>query len=334
MGRRTISLMDDKRQKLISGLENRFTSFTSALVDELNARQFYFGEQRKAHLLNIDPELIVRHALPYCITEEAYFDLSDYGVQFLAAVILIHTLALTRIDDYYDGGNISKHGDALDVQALAYALSGTHEGIITLLKLAPKAKELVKMLGVTNFVHSRMYKDYTERYRYAYLESPEKRLQSYLYSPKSRLLGSGYWEVMARASFVQRGKAFPAYLHTVDINLRKFRQIIDELADIEEDLNGGLITAPVLYALSAHPYPELVKRSIIEHWTKGRDRATKRLLTQLIEETKVRNWVYEQAMIYYTGAMRELDSKLGKRGDGYRQLFEFKRAKLETLAAK
>lgn len=319
-------VMDETRRVYISELENRFRPFTDALNKELQGWRFNFAEQKVAHLLHLNQALIIRHSFPYCISEETYFSLSDRDVKFFAAVILLHSLALTRIDDYYDGGYKTKGGN-LKVDGVAYSLSATHEAIIALLKRAPNTTELAKLLKVTAFVHARMYKDYTERYRQDYLEQPEQRLQTYLYSSKSRLLGSGYWEVMARASFAQRGKAFPSYLHSVDIKLRKLRQIVDELTDVEEDLRGGLITLPVLHALTQKP--RAVRKSILNYWRP--DGESNPSMAQLLEETQTKKWVYEQAMPLYWAAMKELDTRLGNRGDGYRRLFEYKRAKLEML---
>lgn len=321
-------IMDKGRRAYISELEDRFKPFTDALNKELQGWRFNFAEQKTAHLLHLDQSLVVRHSLPYCISEETYFSLSDQDVKFFAAVILLHSLALTRIDDYYDGGHKTK-GGTLKVDGIAYSLSATHEAVIALLKRTPNVTELAKLLKVTAFVHARMYKDYTERYRQDYLDHAEQRIQTYLYSSKSRLLGSGYWEVMARASFTQRGKIFPAYLHSVDIKLRKLRQIVDELADVEEDLRGGLITLPVLHALTLKP--KVTRQSILKYWQSNSEDKNGSSITQLLEETHTKKWISHQAMPLYWAAMKELDTRLGNRADGYRRLFEYKKAKLEML---
>jgi hypothetical protein len=318
--------MDASRQAIIRELEAKFRPFTDALGKELRAWEFSFPEQRSAHLLHLDQQLVVRHALPYCLTEEALFDLDDGDVKFFAAVILLHSLALTRIDDYYDGGNQS--ADPLTVDSIAYSLSATHEAAISLIRQAPNAKELANMLSITNFVHARMYKDHTERYRSEFLDRPNQRLKAYLHSPKSRLLGSGYWEVMARASFAQRGERFPGYLHGIDIKLRKFRQIIDELADVEEDLRGGLVTLPVLHLLANHPQAQQIRHSIADNW---QNPSAAIAISQLIQETNTVDWIRLQAMQLYESAISELDDNLGQRAEGYRRLFEFKRAKLDLL---
>lgn len=319
---------ESKRKLMLSELEQRFEPFTNALVSELQNWQFTFKEQRLVHLLHLDPALVVRHSLPYCITQEAYFGLDEQDVGFFAAIILLHSLALTRIDNYYDGGNQTR-GGVLNVEDIAYSLGATHEAAAALLKRTPNTTELAKLLEVTTFVHARMFKDHLERYNPAFLERPEQQLQAYLHSSKSRLLGSGYWEVMARAAFVQHGKPFPMHLHSIDIKLRKLRQIIDELADVEEDLRGGLITLPLLHALTQKP--ELMRQNIQNYWhAKDEAKDCSHILASLAE-TQTKQWIYSQAMALYESAMDELDTHLGNSGDGYRQLFEFKRAKLEML---
>lgn len=318
------------REELIAGLETKYRDFTDALYEELRTREFPFKEQQAAHLEYLDKKLIVRHALPYCITEDAFFGLDAQSVKFLASVLLLHSLALTRMDDYYDGGSHTKSVRELNIHMLAYSLSATHESLMSLLGQSPDARELVKLLNVTKFVHARMYKDYTERYKTEFLERPHARLAAYVHSPKSRLLGSGYWEVMARASFVQRGEAFPGYLHLVDIDLRKFRQLIDELADIDEDLRGGLITLPVLHVLSTHKQSSIIKKRVIDYWSSDMTAELPELALYL-EESKTKEWIYVQAMSLYDDAMKRLDSKLSRRNKEYKQLFDFKRAKLESL---
>lgn len=317
------------RQKLIHELEDQFAPFTHELCSELRAQHFYFKEQRLAHQFHLDARLVVRHALPYCITEQTYFGSSQPDVQFFAGVILLHSLALTRIDNYYDGGHKAKDICELDVSALAYSLTATHEALDRLLKHAPDTRKLAHLLSVTNFVHSRMYKDYTERYRPEYLLLPEKRIDHYLHSQRSRLLGSGYWEVMARASFVQRAKPFPAHLHAIDIKLRKFRQMIDELADVEEDVCSGLVTLPVLHALAHHKQTAILRSKIIKCWDHKAAEAAG--IDTFLHESGTHAWIHKQAMELHDAAMKELDQALGERDEGYRRLFEYKRQKLELL---
>jgi hypothetical protein len=136
---------------------------------------------------------------------------------------------------------------------------------------------------------------------------------------------------MARASFARRGKTFPAYLHTIDTKLRKFRQMIDELADIDGGLQGGLVTLPVLHALSTHPRSVALRQHISEIWNGN---ATGTQVGQFLEESNTSQWMYGQAMCLYDDAMSELDEKLDSKGDGYRKLFEYKRSKLESLLNK
>lgn len=314
------------RQDYIRGLEERYRPFTKVLHDKLREWRFHFVEQQHAHHRHIDERLIVRHALPYCITEETFFGLNEDDVDFLAAVMLLHSLALTKIDDYYDGGNQTKGGE-LQVDAIAYSLSATHEAMTQLVAVAPNGLELARMLDVTNFVHSRMYKDYTERYRPEYLDAPQSRLDTYLHSPTSRLLGSGYWEVMARAAFVQRGMAFPEYLRQLDHKLRKLRQLVDELADVEEDIRGGLVTLPILHALVNHINPGEVQREIMCIWQGGNTRR----LRELLVEAQTAEWVREKAQLLHAESMRELDATIGRTDKGFRELFQYKLAKLKEI---
>lgn len=41
--------------------------------------------------------------------------------------------------------------------------------------------------------------------------------------------------------------------------------------------------------------------------------------------------MYDQAMALYDSAMHDIDASFGSRGDGYRQLFIYKKIKLDML---
>ena len=84
-----------------------------------------------------------------------------------------------------------------------------------------------------------------------------------------------------------------------------------------------------MYALSQRP--KAVRQSITSYWHADNTNSTVSSIDNLLRETKTKKWVYKQAMPLYWSAMKELDARLGNRGDGYRRLFEYKRAKLEML---
>lgn len=320
------------RAQIITDLEHKYDGFLTGLLESLRNQQFIFEEQRVAHLRMLDSKLVIRHALPYCITEEAFFEIDDSYIPFFTAVILLHTLALTKIDDYYDGGYRTKYPDAkLDVSALAYSLSATHESILSLITKSPDSTQLVGLLNITRFVHARMNKDSTERYDPRYLHVSDDTLNDYLYNSNSRLLGSGYYEVMARASFVQRGKAFPAALHELDTKLRRFRQIIDELEDVRQDLAGGLITLPIIHLLQNSRHPRDVRRIIQASW-KADEVIDPDWLDYQFATTHTKQWIYDHAKTIYDEAIAAIDDLPTPRSEGYRKLFDYKRAKLDQLA--
>jgi hypothetical protein len=317
-------------EDILTALEQKFAPFTAQLIQTLQDQTFIFQEQKDAHLLHIDERLIIRHALPYCITEDLYFKLDERYIPFFSAVIMLHSLALTKIDDYYDGGHKTKSPiKQLTVDSLAYSLGITYEAMMRLLDLTPDTKELAKLLNITNFVHSRMYKDSVERYKTMCLEASQHALDTYLYGPHSRLLGSGYYEVMARASFVQRGEQFPEYLHELDIKLRKYRQIIDELEDVEQDLRAGLVTLPVLHMLLKHKHSRQIRKTILQSWED--DLLDTTSIRRALNETNTYQWINEEATKLYKSAMTDIDCKFRNSGDGYRTLFNFKKAKLDSL---
>ncbi|MCL2280808.1 hypothetical protein FWC31_02900 [Candidatus Saccharibacteria bacterium] len=304
------------RAQIIEGLEKQNRDFTKALLEELENQKFNFPEINKIHKNHLDKKLIVRHALPFCITERTFFG-EPANVDFFTNIILLHTLALTRIDDYYDGKN-----DNIKVENLAYALSVTHTAISKIVGSDFTNKQMKDLIDITKFVHARMFKDSLERYDEKFLHNPRKNLNSYLTSPKSRIFASGYWEVMARASFVSRGKNFPWVLHSLNEKLRKLRQVVDEYFDVEEDLRGGLVTLPTLYVLANSERSNEFKEQIIEFWHGG----SEPILSEFLEETNVKDWMKNLAKNIYSSAITEL--KLIEKDAGYKNLFDYKLAKI------
>ena len=314
------------RAEIISRLEKQNKDFTDCLLDKLRRRKFDFATLGELHAAHLDEKLIVRHALPFCITERTFFGEPPAGADFFANIILLHTLALTRIDDYYDGAD-----DDIRVDNLAYALAATQTAARELFADKTFSRNnyqgIAQLLDVTKFTHARMFQDSIERYDERLLQNPRRRRAEYLTSRRSRLFASGYWEVMARASFARRGRAFPRILHRLDDKLRRLRQIVDEFYDVEEDLAAGLVTLPTLYILSESDKADEFRDEIVAFWHGGAAPRVRELMT----ETGADAWLKNLATAVYRDGVKELRSV--RRDAGYRALFDYKIEKLCPRAA-
>jgi hypothetical protein len=192
---------------------------------------------------------------------------------------------------------------------------------------------------VSGFVVLRMHQDWSERYSEALLEGTSQQLHEYLYSPVSRLLGSGYWEVMVRGSFASHSSAPPGPLLQSIQELRKLRQVVDDIADFEEDLRAGLVTTPLLFALQSPEHRERLSDAVRALWRSREMEAAdstdaivaeiRALVTSSAgfdKSSRLANTIWENGTAL-------CERHLGRRATGYVALLDLKRAKLEQLAA-
>ena len=318
-------ILNDRAQ-IIQTLEAKYTSAIEGIIDQLSHASFYFSSQYDLHIDRLNVELVRRHALPYCITESIYGNLDESACQYAAQIIMLHTLSLTSIDDYYDGGaDVNKNSKVLSVDDIAHSLSLTHVATNNLIRMSKSRKELVAMLDVTTFTHGRMYQDHYERYDEAKLDVTHEDIRNYIMSDHSRIFASGYWEVMTRGVFARNGIHFPKYLQRLDRHLRRLRQLIDELYDTEEDVCAGLVTLPLLYALKESNAGVDLKKEVKQTWESGV--CTDKLLDALRTS---RPALYRLIEEEYHLAQKILRNYFHESDDGYGMLFDFKYAKYQA----
>lgn len=224
----------------------------------LASRDLVFPAMNSVHLLQLRRPLIARHCLPFLLTHYAFFPSEKPKIDVLAACISAHTLALTHLDYHLDGAAPAEDNEVSAVKvpassAVSYAVRMVYEaGSIV------ESPEDLKILfdtvfrPVSGFVVSRMHEDWLAR------TTPIENeihcsVEEYLISDRSRILTSGYWEVMIRAAFIGRDIEIPDDIISFCRSLRVLRQLVDELFDIEEDTYAGVVTLPGLVAQEIHP---------------------------------------------------------------------------------
>lgn len=331
----------DFRRAAFESLATRYRSHVLAAIEMLQELRFTFPGIEKAHAEQLRPDLIFRQALPFCITEDAYFGLSEESDRVLAAVLACHTLALTQLDYHLDG-SFPDSGATVTaavlpaITAVTYAL----RMVYAVPQLLPEPGVVGRLFAdvfnpVSGFVIERMHEDWTERYTSVGLDLPVEGLQGYLESPSSRLLGSGYWEVMVRGSFSGRGAVPPAALIDVVRELRRLRQVVDEVADFEEDLLAGLVTLPLLFALNEGDggcLRRLVRRLWgMESEHSGRSALLGEIRAAVADLNGFRR-CHDLADGLWRDAVARCESELDGRGAWFALLLDLKRAKLAELA--
>jgi hypothetical protein len=325
------------RRATFESLATRYRSHVLAAIELLRELRFTFPAIEKAHAEQLRSDLIFRHALPFCVTEDAYFGLSAESDRVLAAVLACHTLALTQLDYHLDGSFPDSRATATaagltPATAVAYAL----RMVYAVPRLLPEPGLVGRLFAdafepVSGFVIERMHEDWSERYTAVGLELPAERLREYLESQTSRLLGSGYWEVMVRGAFSGHGAVPPDALIEVVRELRRLRQVVDEVADFEEDLRAGLVTLPLLFALIEGDGGAL-REMVLGLWDAPERAEPVGEIRAAVTALGGFERCCELADGMWRGAVARCADELGERGAGFAALLDLKRAKLAELA--
>jgi hypothetical protein len=242
--------------------------------------------------------LVERHSFPFFLMlDDMGKDPSD-ATPYLVATLLAHTNTLTHLDAHTDGSEsdlvTSSRGLLLDS---GYSLAALYRAISLAAQL-PHGQILIgECLPVSEFVAERMFVDGHQR-PYSLPKRAEigQMCQDYVASTKSRLLGCGYFEVMARAALASQGEVGdPPTLQSMRC-LRMLRQVTDEIIDLTEDLDAGILTLPAMLLLEEdfeHAAPTL------RDFRSSSDGST---LHALLQNSKVPFKLYGQCMdLYHQG---------------------------------
>jgi hypothetical protein len=331
------------RRQTFRALSTRYQQLVLRTLAVLQELTFEFPTLDKMHREQLRPELVFRHALPFCLTEEAYFEVDERSSTVLAALLAGHTLALTHLDYHLDGSDPDVKAAATGRKAsfatsVAYALRMTY--------VAGRLAEdcgCTSLFGdvfdpVSGFVVARMHEDWHERYSNALLANAHQSLDEYLCSENSRLLGSGYWEVMVRGAFASHGMLPPKGATDVVRELRRLRQIVDEIADFDEDVAAGLITAPLIFALHTADGDDRLMAVVRSLWrTPVSDIADRRAAVVRLRDLVADHGGFELAAQHadriWATQVETCGNQMGHEGLGFIVLLDLKRAKLQELKA-
>jgi hypothetical protein len=259
-------------RKTLELLIRFFKPELKSVVSQLQQLAFTYDDLSQIHLKALDCDLLFRHAFPFLATERVFFPSQPHSINVLVGVLLCHTLALNHIDFQLDDNVpwLRKPLDALiddPNQAICYSLATLYRGVLQLINHPYGSSILSDIIPISLFVLERMHEDYVERYSQDVLGDPSLGLRKYQEIKKSRLMGSGYWEITIRAAFTSHGERLPSFMEEIARKLRILRQLVDEAADAREDICAGLITYPFLILLSNPKYASRALKLIKRLWS-------------------------------------------------------------------
>lgn len=305
-------------------------------------KQYPIESLWKIHVAQVKPEYLFRHSLPFLIVEDSFFgDEKGKAAPYLAALLLGYTLVLGQLDYFFDGnepvigrGNAPLKLDQADTAA--FCTKSIYAAIGLLLDL--KNGEIVArdaLLPFGNFVVSRLYQDYLEKFRREVLKTPPS-VDEYLNSPISSLRASSYWEVMLRGSFARHNQQPPKALVDACDRLRALRQVVDEIADLCDDVLEGSLTLPVLLILHDSRYQKNASKLIQQAWDKTSDLASRKeavaRLHDLIVGAGIFAHVYTIAETMWREGREYCRTIEKEKGRAFTLLLDIKMAKLVAMS--
>lgn len=261
------------RRRVLRTLRIATRHLVAQAMRRLAAERFEFAAFNDAHRLQLRRGLVARHTLPFALVANALPGTDSKDADYLTVLLLGHTLALTHLDYHLDGSTPNPDQDAtafkLDPHvAGAYALRCVYRASSIGATLPHGSQIVADILDpVSGFVLERMLQDHLERYALPRRDTPAPTVREYLESPTSRVLASGYWEVMTRGAYVARETEVPDDTVAFISKLRRLRQVVDELSDVEEDMRAGLLTLPILIALDQDA--DAVQPLLTHCWSTG-----------------------------------------------------------------
>lgn len=330
------------RARIYAHLNREFEEIISCVMSILHSYDLEFVEMKQVHAIELRRALIERHCLPYLLTHRALFGEEPVDCRILSACVAGHTLALTQLDYHLDGAAPSPANEATAVPVpVASAVSYAVRMIYAAGSIASNSGKVGRLFSeafdpISGFVISRMHADWVSRFNIEDLQAePSLSLKRYLEEPSSRLNGSGYWELMVRAAYIANSqREVPQNLVVYAQSLRRLRQIVDETADIEEDLRSGLITLPTLLAM-ARDKEDRVRNCIRSAWLDQAYQGRENILSDARSEILSNDTGHELEMLCGETASRAITSArnvAGPTSAALEVLVWLKLAKFEVLA--
>jgi hypothetical protein len=311
---------------ILEEFSERFGHHSRRAFEALLGTNFSTGLFQELHRRRTRWTLVERHSFPFFLMIADMASHPSAVIDYLVSALLAHTNPITHLDVYTD----RSLGPRSDVSGLlddaGYSLAALYRASERAASLEYGSTLIKECFPVSAFVAERMFLDNRERpYTVPDEDAVRDVLRDYLSSPTSRLLGCGYFEVMAKAALASNGVvADPTTIESLR-RLRMLRQLTDEVIDLVEDLDAGMLTFPALLLLE-EDYGNAAP--IIKNFETRRDA---RSLQALLRHSRVPAKLYENCVELHRQGVSLWSQRWG-RSATFVKLFDLRMAFLRQEA--
>jgi len=317
---------------VVSFFQRKYGVYTRQVLKDLRNR----SSSRKwlRDLLDWVPwRKVERHFFPLFATASLLGGVTPHHVAFCSAYARAVSLPLLRIDYLIDSAQVESLEETQMHSVCEDLLSNwccNYDGMMDVPPL-PNGQRLFALV-LSNYydVFCSLYEEILSRYDDSLVSQPERALRSILRSSHSQLT-CRYFAVAVQASFLISRKKIDPEIMAVAKSFGRIRQLVDQVADVTEDLNMGKLTLPVLFCLVTGDSE--YESAILGLWKKARDGRGSSQLTGMLSRIKEKtvslggyDKAYTLADMWYRDAIRSTGSYTE-----LRILLRLKRASLERL---
>ncbi len=247
-----------------SWLETRYRTSYRRLFQIINPESRLMQQQpepfRRHWRIHYDPITIWKQVCPLFVFGDALGGRDQRHIRLAAAYTIGYGIPVMAIDQMLDA---LPHAEQ-DMQDWFFVLAAYALGLEQIQAAHVPTRITTRFLDYTRQMHHFLWREKSSHFRLPDAVSAEA-LDDYL-TGDSRLLSSIFFGTTIEWAFILHQGGVPAQFTNVLLNLRRLRQLNDELVDVDDDIRYGIVTYPYLHGLASPEYGQQLAQNIRKTW--------------------------------------------------------------------
>jgi hypothetical protein len=247
-----------------SWLETRYRTSYRQLFQMISPESRLMQQQpepfQRRWRIHYDPITIWKQVCPLFVFGDALEGVKQRHIRLAAAYTIGYGIPIMAVDQMLDALPHARQ----DMQDWFFVLAAYALGLEQLHAAHVPARIATRFLDYTHQMHHFLWREKSSHFRLPDAVSPAV-LQDYL-TGDSRLLSSIFFGTTIEWAFILHQGTVPAQFKPVLPNLRRLRQLNDELVDVDDDIRYGIVTYPYLHGLASPQYGQQLAQNIRTTW--------------------------------------------------------------------